>query len=70
MKLTLQIDADGAAFHEHDDDDASGEPCLSARSEMGRLLASIAGSVHAGQRTGSVRDLNGNTCGFWALQRA
>lgn len=60
MEFTLTIDLDGAAF-------AEGE-----REELSRLLSKVSTMVADPSRSddlvgGTVRDINGNTIGSWAI---
>lgn len=56
MRFNLSsIDCDNAAFEE--------EPA----SELARCLRAVADAVADGDTSGSVRDINGNTVGSWAV---
>lgn len=57
MKLTLKLDGDGAAFED--------EPAT----ELARILEDTARRIRDnGQTHGSLRDVNGNTCGARNVQ--
>lgn len=61
--LTLKLNLDNAAFRPWQ---ADGDPTVNHH-EVARLLANAAESVEAGTLVGTLRDINGNTVGGWAV---
>lgn len=53
----LSFRTDNAAFDDDDDDDAA--------PEIARILRLVADSVSNGVKSGSIRDISGNTIGKW-----
>lgn len=53
MDFKLTINMDNAAFED--------------RSELTRILRGIARRPEEGQQDGQVRDINGNTVGYWEI---
>lgn len=57
MKATIKINMDNAAFA-----DAPAQ-------ELTRILCDIVRKIESGERIDTVRDLNGNTCGVFIIQK-
>lgn len=55
MKFKMEIDCDNDAFHND------------AHAEVQRIILSVADRLEAGQTSGNLRDINGNTVGSFKL---
>jgi hypothetical protein len=70
VKFTLTIDCDNAAFAPLNDDAGEAERYMAASDAVAHMLNQFAGDLlvaFAGQRSGFLRDSNGNRCGDWQL---
>lgn len=76
MRFMLTIDCDNAAFHDDECRLGVGNwsgicDCDNMRREVSRILYKIATSIDGGGISGffeTIRDLNGNDVGRWALK--
>jgi len=72
MQLTITIGLDGAAFVGDEDEEARPgykqmRERIYTRREVEKITGTIAAKIEDGEREGTCRDSNGNTCGTWSL---
>lgn len=67
MKFTLEIDCGSAAFAPVHDDAGEAERYAAAAAEVQRILWHRELSGLLSERSGFLRDSNGNRCGQWSL---
>lgn len=70
MKFTLTIDCDNAAFQPVHDDASEPERYEHALGEVLEILSELNANGLHGQRSGFLRDSNGNRCGQWSLSES
>lgn len=69
MQFVLNIQCDNAAFAPRCDDADEPSRIYAAKAEIGDMLATLGDRLHDddNERSGFLRDTNGNRCGQWSL---